>query len=107
MTCIDDFSCLSFVFYSKVLLNLFKHGIIQDSIANSNQLKFLIEISDEYLIIYDILWSLSFDFRIQEQLRLNQTFLDKLEKYSTDEHMKIVIRRNTIEYKSCLYTKES
>jgi len=39
-----------FVFSLKGLFNLSKNDI-----ANSNQLKFLIELSDDYSIIYDIL----------------------------------------------------
>ncbi|CAF1266366.1 unnamed protein product [Rotaria sordida] len=73
------------------LLTLSKFDITKNLIANSNELKFLIEISDEYPIIYDILWSLSFDIRIEKELYLNQTFINKLENNYTNEQIQNII----------------
>lgn len=61
-------------------------------IFSSHQLNFLIEISDDYPIIYDILWSLSFDTRAQEQLRSNEVFLNKLENSYTDKYVQHAIQ---------------
>ncbi len=71
----------------KGLLILSKNDIIKDVIIKSNQLNFLIDLADAYSIIYEIVWSLSFDIRIQEQLRLNRIFINKLENNCTNEQM--------------------
>ena len=43
-----------------------------------NKIPLLIEISDQYPITYDILWALSFNSDIQQQLRANRSFMSKL-----------------------------
>ncbi|CAF2714812.1 unnamed protein product [Rotaria sp. Silwood2] len=73
------------------LLTLSKYDITKNPIANSGELKLLIEILDEYPIIYDILWSLSFDIRIHEELRSNQTLIDKLESSYMNEQIQNII----------------
>jgi hypothetical protein len=60
--------------YSK----LSKHDIIQQKTANFNKIPFLVEIGEQYPIIYDILWALSFNQDIQQQLRSNSSFMSKL-----------------------------
>jgi hypothetical protein len=78
-------------FYSKGFLIVSKNDIIKNAIVNSNQLSFLIELSAESPIIYDILWSLSFHISFQEQLRLNQTFIDQLKNTCMNEQMQKII----------------
>ncbi|CAF1215663.1 unnamed protein product [Rotaria sp. Silwood1] len=73
------------------LLTLSQYDTMKNPIADSNELQFLIEKSDEYPIIYDILWSLSFDIRIQAELRLNQTLKNKLESNYTNEQIQNII----------------
>ncbi|CAF1285851.1 unnamed protein product [Didymodactylos carnosus] len=75
-------------------LNLTKNDIVQTSTANSNKTSLLIEMSDNYPIVFDILWSLSFHSSIREQLRSNQPFMAKLahiEKESNDEKMRQIV----------------
>ncbi|CAF3388118.1 unnamed protein product [Rotaria sp. Silwood1] len=62
----------------KLLLNLSKIDTFQQQIADTNKVSFLIEICDQYSIVYDILWALSFNCNIQEQLRSNTSFITKL-----------------------------
>lgn len=69
------------------LLNLSKNEIMKDAIIKSNQLKFLIELSEEYFIVYEIIWSLSFDIRIQKQLRSNQLFQNTLKNICIDKQI--------------------
>ncbi|CAF3996616.1 unnamed protein product [Rotaria sp. Silwood2] len=52
--------------------------ISRTQIANTNKVSLLIEICDQYPIVYDILWALSFNNDIQEQLRSNTSFITKL-----------------------------
>ncbi|CAF4994549.1 unnamed protein product [Rotaria sp. Silwood1] len=44
----------------------------------SNKIHLLIEMCDQYLITFDIIWALSFNQDIQEQLRSNSAFMSKL-----------------------------
>ncbi|CAF1436923.1 unnamed protein product [Rotaria sordida] len=58
--------------------NLSKNDTVQANTAALNKMPLLIEILDKYPIVYDILWGLSFNSSIQEQLRLNHSFMTKL-----------------------------
>ncbi|CAF2064671.1 unnamed protein product [Rotaria magnacalcarata] len=71
-------------------LNLSKTNM-KHPIDDLDELNFLLKISDTYPIVYDILWSLSFDVRIQDHLRLNQAFINKLEHGSTNEQIQNAI----------------
>lgn len=62
----------------KSFFNLATTDILKDAGIDENELTFLIELTDQYPIIYSILWALSFDIRIQEQLRLDPNFVEKL-----------------------------
>jgi hypothetical protein len=53
---------------------------IQMKIAHLKKVSFLVEMSDHYPMVYDILWSLSFNALIQEQIRSNPAFMAKLAK---------------------------
>jgi hypothetical protein len=44
-----------------------------------------IELCDQYPIVYDIIWSLSFNPLIQEQLQLNHSFMAKLAKLELEK----------------------
>ena len=59
-------------------VSLAKADAMQQKIAETGKLSLLIEISDEYPIVFDIIWALSFNDSIQEQLRLNPSFHTKL-----------------------------
>ena len=52
--------------------------------ANANKIPLLVEILDRYPVIYDILWGLSFNRDIQEQLRSNSEFMFKISHPSHD-----------------------
>lgn len=75
----------------KGLFILFTNDALKDTIVNFDQLIFLIDLSEHYTIIYDILWSLSFDIRLREQLLLNSTFINKLNNNSTNESIQKII----------------
>ncbi|CAF1563988.1 unnamed protein product [Rotaria sp. Silwood1] len=59
-------------------LTVSKNDAIQQKTAKSNKISLLIEMSEQYPITLDILWSLSFNHDIQEQLRTNRSFMNKL-----------------------------
>ena len=54
--------------------------------AKTNRLGLLIELSEQYPLVYDIIWALSFNASIVEQLRSNLSFLAKL-KENTDANL--------------------
>jgi hypothetical protein len=60
------------------LLNLAKNDSIQQTTADANQVPLLIEMSEQYPIVYDILWALSFNHDIQQQLRSNPKFMSNI-----------------------------
>jgi hypothetical protein len=66
--------------YSK----LSKHDFIQQNTADMNKIPVLIEISEKYPIVYDILWALSFNQDIQQQLRSSSTFMSKLAHFAKE-----------------------
>ncbi|CAF1294808.1 unnamed protein product [Adineta steineri] len=66
----------------EILLRAFqtlsKNDSIQQRTASSNKIPHFIEMSDQYPIVYDIIWALSFNHDIQQQLRSNSLFMSKL-----------------------------
>ncbi|CAF0835456.1 unnamed protein product [Adineta ricciae] len=57
---------------------LSKIDAIQQKTADLHKISIFIEMSDEYPIVFDILWALSFNQDIQQQLRSNTMFMSKL-----------------------------
>ncbi|CAF0926297.1 unnamed protein product [Adineta steineri] len=57
---------------------LSKNDSIQQRTASSNKISLFIEMSDQYPVVYDIIWALSFNHDIQQQLRSNSSFMSKL-----------------------------
>ncbi|CAF4105043.1 unnamed protein product, partial [Adineta steineri] len=72
------FKQIPMIYLLKGLTNLSKIDAIQQKIANTNKVLLLIEMCDEYPVIFDILWALSFNHDIQQQLRSNSSFMIKL-----------------------------
>ncbi|CAF0834036.1 unnamed protein product [Adineta steineri] len=71
--------------------NLSKHDFIQQETAKMNKIPLFIEMSDQYPIVYDTIWGLSFNHDIQQQLRSNPSFIHKLSQLaneSDDEQMR-------------------
>ncbi|CAF3337407.1 unnamed protein product [Rotaria socialis] len=71
-----------------------KNDSMQQKIAQSDRIHLLIEMCDEYPIVYDIIWALSFSQDIQQQLRSNPSFMSKLTrlaKQSENEQMRKAI----------------
>ncbi|CAF2089448.1 unnamed protein product [Rotaria magnacalcarata] len=66
----------------KGLQTLSKNDSMQQKIAHSNRIYLLIEMCHEYPIVYDIIWALSFNQDIQQQLRSNSPFICKLTRLS-------------------------
>jgi hypothetical protein len=67
---------------------------LQQKTADINKIPLFIDICDQYPIVYDILWGLSFNKDIQQQLRSNSSFLSKLPhliKECNDEQMRKAI----------------
>jgi len=67
---------------------------VQQKTADLNKIPLLIEICNQYPVVYDILWALSFNQDIQEQLRSNSSFMSKLSHLAKDydnEQMRKVI----------------
>lgn len=62
------------------LLSFSTNDTVQTIMAHLKKTAFLVEMSDQYPMVYDILWSLSFNTLIQEQLRSNSSFMAKLAK---------------------------
>ncbi|CAF4132000.1 unnamed protein product [Adineta steineri] len=72
-------------------VNLSKHDFIQQETAKMNKIPLFIEMSDQYPIVFDIIWALSFNHDIQQQLRSHPSFIHKLSqlaKESDDEQMR-------------------
>ncbi|UJR22664.1 hypothetical protein I4U23_025703 [Adineta vaga] len=70
---------------------LSKNDSIQERTAYSNKLILIIDMSDQYPIVFDIIWALSFNHDIQQQLLSNSTFIEKLShlsKQSDDEQIR-------------------
>ncbi|UJR26406.1 hypothetical protein I4U23_007738 [Adineta vaga] len=59
-------------------LNLAKNDSIQQKTADTNRVTLLIEMCDQYSIVFDILWALSFNHDIQHQLRSDRKLMLKL-----------------------------
>ncbi|CAM4833177.1 unnamed protein product [Rotaria magnacalcarata] len=66
----------------KGLQTLSKNDSMQQKIAHSDRIYLLIEMCHEYPIVYDIIWALSFNQDIQQQLRSNSPFICKLTQLS-------------------------
>ncbi|CAF1559627.1 unnamed protein product [Rotaria magnacalcarata] len=62
----------------RAFLTLSKNEFIPQKTADSNKLCLLLEMCDDYPIVYDIIWALSFNKDIQQQLRSNAPFMSKL-----------------------------
>ncbi|CAF3842821.1 unnamed protein product [Rotaria sordida] len=78
----------------RCFLSLSKNDTIQSTTANSNKIPLLIDLCDEYPMTFDILWALSFNSSIQQQLQSNQLFMMKLaqiEHDSSDESMRKIV----------------
>ena len=61
-----------------------KNDSIQQATANANKIPLLVEISERYPVMYEILWGLSFNHDIQEQLRSNTTFTSNIAHLKQD-----------------------
>jgi len=59
-------------------LPLSKNDTIQQKVAGSDKILIFTKMCDEYPIVYDIIWALSFNQDIQQQLRSNTSFMTKL-----------------------------
>ncbi|CAF4612636.1 unnamed protein product, partial [Rotaria sp. Silwood1] len=71
--------------------NLSKNDYIQRRTAELNKILLFIDMCDKYPIVYDIIWALSFNQDIQQQLRSNSAFMSKLThlaKESKNDQMK-------------------
>ncbi|CAF3760645.1 unnamed protein product [Adineta steineri] len=72
------FKQIPMIYLLKGLTNLSKIDAIQQKIADTNKVLLLIEMCDEYPLVYDIIWALSFNHDIQQQLRSNRQLMLKL-----------------------------
>ncbi|CAF1568819.1 unnamed protein product, partial [Adineta steineri] len=82
---------LPIVLLLRSFVALSKSDAIQQGVADSNRLGGFIEMSDQYPVVFDIIWALSFNHDIQQQLRSNPSFIQKLSqlaKESDDEQVR-------------------
>ncbi|CAF1294185.1 unnamed protein product, partial [Adineta steineri] len=63
---------------------LSKSDAVQQSVADSNRVGGFIEMSDQYPVVFDIIWALSFNHDIQQQLRSNSSFIHKLSQLANE-----------------------
>ncbi|CAF1364991.1 unnamed protein product [Didymodactylos carnosus] len=70
--------------YSAGFVSLSKNDSMQQKAADANIIPLLIEMCDEYPMTFDILWALSFNTDIQQQLRSNKSFMVKLAHLEED-----------------------
>ncbi|CAF2118947.1 unnamed protein product, partial [Rotaria magnacalcarata] len=85
---------IQIVFTLSAFLTLSKNDFIPQKSADSNKLCLLMEMCDDYPIVYDIIWAFSFNKDIQKQLRSNAPFMSKLiqlAKQSENEQMRKAI----------------
>jgi hypothetical protein len=62
---------------------LFINATIQVSIETSaNYFDYLISITDDHNIVYDILWTLSFNKKLHEKFNSHEVFLIQLRKFT-------------------------
>jgi hypothetical protein len=75
-------------------VNLSKIDAIQQKTADTNKVPLLIEMCDQDTMVFDILWALSFNHDIQQQLRSNTAFMTKLahppKDYASDQVRKMI-----------------
>jgi hypothetical protein len=74
---------------------LSKNDFIQQRTADAHKILLLIEMCDEYPIAFDIIWALSFNKDIQQQLRSNAPFMCQLahrDNKSDNEQMRKIIQ---------------
>ena len=58
--------------------------MIQQDTARSNKIPLLIDIADQYPMAFDIIWALSFNTDVQQQLRSSSRFMPRLAELSRD-----------------------
>ncbi|CAF1228976.1 unnamed protein product [Adineta ricciae] len=91
---LKKFKQIPIYFILKIYITLSKIDAIQQTTANTNKIPLLIEMCDEYPMIFDILWALSFNHDVQQQLRSNSSFMTKLnhppKEYDNEQIRKIV-----------------
>ena len=58
----------------------------QQRTADSNKTTLFINMCDQYPVVFDILWALSFNHDIQQQLRASSSFMSKLARLAKESH---------------------
>ena len=74
----------SFFFVHLGFYILSKNDSVQQKTVDLNKIPLFIEISNEYPSVYSILWTLSFNKDIQQQLRSNTNFMSTLSHQAKD-----------------------
>ncbi|UJR26405.1 hypothetical protein I4U23_007737 [Adineta vaga] len=78
----------------RTFISLSKIDAIQQKTADTNKVPLLIEMCDKYPVVFDILWALSFNCDIQQQLRCNTSFMTRLnhlpKEYNNEQMRKII-----------------
>ena len=76
----------------KDLLEISQYDFIKQIIYDFNLLKYLIELADHYLTVYELLFSLSFNLNIRNELNENQIFRQQCQQISsTNEKLQMII----------------
>ncbi|CAF4309767.1 unnamed protein product, partial [Adineta steineri] len=73
-----EYKNIPITYFLRGFLRVSKNDFIQEGIVKSNKISLFIEMSDQYPVVFDIIWALSFNHDIQQQLRSNSLFMSKL-----------------------------
>ncbi|CAF1199721.1 unnamed protein product [Rotaria magnacalcarata] len=71
------------IYFLRGFANISKNDYIQKKMAESGKISLFVEMCDEYPIVYEIIWALSFNQDIQKQLRSNSPFMIKIKQASS------------------------
>ncbi|CAF3330554.1 unnamed protein product [Rotaria socialis] len=82
------------IYFLRGFANISKNDYVQKKMAESRKISLFVEMCDEYPIVYEIIWALSFNQDIQKQLLSNSPFMIKIKQASQqhdDEQMRKTI----------------
>ncbi|CAF1282392.1 unnamed protein product, partial [Adineta ricciae] len=79
---VKKFKQIHIGYFLRGFLNLSKNDFIQEGTAKTKRITLFVDMCDQYPIVFDIIWALSFNHDIQQQLREDTPFIHKLTRLS-------------------------